>query len=1640
MEWNLFFIATLAAAYIASIVICFRKGKPVFGAIGIAGAVFFPIIFVFGWFPVIGAIRIAKPDSAWARTRYTPEQVVAARRRFPAQQTVEPARTSPAESVASLSQTATIKEFLADALDRGALDETTYRRLRELLESSQTSPVEPEPASELIASTSSLDTPIGDELPTDTATPPVGIPPLPPQPQPEPPSPAPSVPSPAYTRLAGIREAISSDLSLHGFAYLGVLVTFVGILGFLLFAFADFPDAAQPFVELAIVLAFFGWAWFLRRQNAGFMASAMELMGGMVLPLVVFAGLVDDAPFPPDFEEGALVAAMTVSSLALAAVYSWIVRRNPTSTLRFLVAPLVWLAAMTAGFVFKTDEPLQSDAITRLVSHQPALASVAIATTVMLARWKARHPLSAPTARSGLVGVLAAYLITVSLSVGESWTSTIPMVILGVGTLLSAEALGRWYRRTDLLALARPALLAALLLPLAPPLGAHWAGLAGAVGYLVLTEATLQARGPTRYATAISAAGAVASASISFTDPRASLAAFTILSVWAHVRRVRSDTPAGSVEAFTVAAVLLPIPVGTSLLALIEPGWAWLTMAVIVALISAGVRIRASDDIFWHYWLTGAAATISIISYLTVPPSGQLVAALAVATAAVSIEPAWPVVRTWVGTALGSLTLAVTMQAFDLSPSWQAVTWAGAGFLLIFASVVWGQRPAGHVALGGHLMGAAAAFLPADGWHRVSVLGLWAAGWVVSTVASEWSRESLTGLIQRAAEKAQMPARIAAAASWIVPLAAVTTTPAAILAAANQLDEFAAHRSWTGIAVAAVALSYALMARLIRHRMPLARILTVASTVAGAIGVSVAAPDEWPTALAASAVIVAAFLLTPEVRDSWFVWFAWLMSGVVAVAGASIAGVPFDDLHLVVLSWGGAMMLGGLLVDDIRAGRRRVGEGLRIRWVRYPVMIGALATPFGLGPVFAEDPSVFGWWSLGAAALYFSVAYLVRMGAATGPGYALVAVGVVALSPWSFLDPSWRLVVIGAVLMLVALLADRFGDRDADPWYRWDLAPFVVGHLVGVFALAYAAGNEQLFATAGAFGLLAVAVGVWKGTPWIEAGNAMVLVSAWEAGADWLALALAATAVRGAIGVARSTGVARSYYQLIGVASGVGAWVSLVIARNWSYSQTVSYSALVFGGVALAVSALTRWWGIGRDTTLWWGSAPVLAFLFIGELTVILSAAPIDGPWLAIGLALMAVSLELVASTVSARLRYVTAPVTALAWAALAAGLNWSASTVVVGTSLAFGSLLVVLTEGLRTEPESYRSPIENSTASLRPQHVWLVLGLMGVTVATMAALVIAPAPDVWFAVAGGLGMAAVAMARGATPFGLTWLRSAAGFTGLAAFTALGAAFQITAAGITVGAVAVAVAAALVTVFLWRSSRESVWNTPLFILGMAAAFEAAIAALLSDQVERSLIAVLTVFGIQAVAYGLARSSPPIMGLAPPSIAAAFILTTVESVSGSAQWFTVPLALVLLTEVEIVRWAQSRRNNASDPVSTLVLEWAGLGLLAAPPLVEMFTTGPIHGLSAFAASLFVFGWALVTRVRRRAVAAASLALATAILLLFAAASAAAPVSAFFWIVAVGIGFSVMLVAGLVEAYRSKRGHIMLRVDQLMEGWE
>ena len=71
-------LGTIFALFASTAVVCFLKGKPAFGILGILALLFGG----FSLWALIGACRIAKPTSWWARKKYGPEKIDIAHRRF----------------------------------------------------------------------------------------------------------------------------------------------------------------------------------------------------------------------------------------------------------------------------------------------------------------------------------------------------------------------------------------------------------------------------------------------------------------------------------------------------------------------------------------------------------------------------------------------------------------------------------------------------------------------------------------------------------------------------------------------------------------------------------------------------------------------------------------------------------------------------------------------------------------------------------------------------------------------------------------------------------------------------------------------------------------------------------------------------------------------------------------------------------------------------------------------------------------------------------------------------------------------------------------------------------------------------------------------------------------------------------------------------------------------------------------------------------------------------------------------------------------------------------------------------------------------------------------------------------------------
>lgn len=276
-----------------------------------------------------------------------------------------PERSARAEQ-AELEHLRYAAEVVTEAVLRGLVDQGTADRLRAVIEERRHR-----------AMGTALAPLAGSRAPVP-APPPASIP-----------GPAPvtvrePVPPPAPTetlsRVRRIKEVIVSDVAVHGLAYLGVLLLFAGAFGFTLFSFGSVRVGLRPVAEIGMPGMLLGSAWFLRRRGAPVVATGLGVIGGLLLPVMLFASFVDGVAFPPEVHGTALALTLAAVAAALAAAYAAYTVRQPDASVRYLVAPMVWFACWAGGLLLAGGAGAGID-LRRWSAGQLAFVSVGVAAT-----------------------------------------------------------------------------------------------------------------------------------------------------------------------------------------------------------------------------------------------------------------------------------------------------------------------------------------------------------------------------------------------------------------------------------------------------------------------------------------------------------------------------------------------------------------------------------------------------------------------------------------------------------------------------------------------------------------------------------------------------------------------------------------------------------------------------------------------------------------------------------------------------------------------------------------------------------------------------------------------------------------------------------------------------------------------------------------------------------------------------------------------------------------------------------------------------------------------------------------------------------------------------------------------------------
>jgi hypothetical protein len=1002
------------------------------------------------------------------------------------------------------------------------------------------------------------------------------------------------------SRLRRAWRPVASDLGLHGLAYLGVLLMFTGTLGLALFSLRSVNTSLRPLAEVSVPLVLLVSSWFLRRWGAPLGAASLELLGGAVLPILTFASLLDGSSVPPDLPRGPLLlAALAAIASGLAGVYALAARRRPATMLRYLVAPLAWTTVGVIGLAFHRGPS----------AAQMALVSVAVAAPLLIARRWRDNRLSRPTEIASMPGVALAFALVLMFAAAEGWPLW-PALTATAATLLTVELLagGRPGGAAGAASLAQSLVLGVGLAAAAPRLGWTTGGAALLAGSLVLLEWHARRR-PDPLVALVVLAVAAAGLALAMAQPWTAVTAATVTGAWAHTRRIRRlPGPLGQSAEWTVALAvagcLAPLGLVSGLERALPEGRAWVVLAGLTVLAVLAVRRwRPADQV--ATWLVTAMAALAALATvgerLTAPvstPSAWLAVAAGLGGAALALTPRHPVLRTWSAAAALAWSTVLGLEAAGMSLTVRSLVWAAVGLALVGVATAWRSPTAGHLAAIGHLAGLGALALagfPRPGLAGTVVLAAWVAAWLVATVAAELGAAPLIDLLARVAGERTWLARAARALPAVMVVAGL---PPLVVMSADLAGLLEGGPGRFGVALALLALAQGAVARPLRARRPLADVLALAGSMVSAAAVALALADPCSLIASLASAIGVVVVLGPELRRPPMTWWAWTLTAPLALLLADRAGVAGDGLRAVLGGWGALLLLGGLFLDDLLAGRRKPGQWLRLRWLDAPAVLGALGSAAAIASAAVEPPAVLAAWCLAGAACSLVVAMQLRAGAASSLSWELLTTALVLLRPFHEPTRPWLGVLWAAMLVGASWLLER-RERATDPWLRWDLPPLVVAHAVALAAIGQAivmagagapgapvpaGARMQLALTASGAGLLACAVAAWRrGWPWAFAGVALTLGGAWLAGPGWLALALAGTAVGTALAAARSGHPLRGGLQVSSVIAGGWAWLELLVWASLPGELAIGLTALAAGSLTAGIVLLIRAGRLAND-------------------------------------------------------------------------------------------------------------------------------------------------------------------------------------------------------------------------------------------------------------------------------------------------------------------------------------------------------------------------------------------------------------------------------------------------------------------------
>ena len=1346
-------------------------------------------------------------------------------------------------------------------------------------------------------------------------------------------------PGPMVRWWARTRESVASDLAVHGLAYLGVLLFFVGAFGLVAFAFGDVQRELRPVAEVVIAAVPFATAALLLRRGAVVVGRALEVVGGLLVPVMLTTSLLDGVQAPPDLTGTALAVTLTLSCAAIAAAYAVWAHRHPDSGLRYVVAPMVWFTVAMACLGLGRPIP-EGKAVAIPGSAQIAATLAALVVTVAWARLRPRVALSEPTLVSAMPGLAILSLLALLTWVQAEVPPVLAVGASGVLVMVALELLSTRLAPA-VPGVIEPAWWWMVCLALVPGLGAPVAAAVAVVGFVVILELAGRSRRP---GWALVLPGLLAVGLVPYTAERPwlTVGVLATASVWAMARRLAPFEGSWAARALDLAAGILPVAAVLALGQATSPSTALAVGAALVAFSTVPATrpllARGAQDQFWKLlWtaglglVSGASVVWWAVDSAAVGTAGSadtwLIAASMVGLAIVA---AWgPLSRTarpWVVMPLGSWGWVLACAAGEVTDAVRGGVLAVAALAILLAVHQMASVPresASNAGLAGHVLAMVALPLAGAQWGLVLALGLASAGWAVTSVFDAQGRSPVGDLLGGLSGRLRL----------LPPALAAMGIPITVLTGLDAAG--ATSPTWVTVVLSATALGYAACMRALIPSGPIGTTLVWGSFLAGILAVA-SAPAGSATALGLAALITAVAILPAARRPIIMLWTAW--AALAPLAGVALAewSAPFASAPEAAQASSVLIAMGGATLVFACAWDLRFGPWVA-RWrprpasLVPPVILGAgEVVAGGILALESVDGATRGWLLLVAASVLLATALLARLGSVGGVGVIVAWFAALLIAGRLTTTTAWVALLVAAALLGAAELGHRLVP-DRAWWSRWDVPLLVSAGFVAVTALAAASGSSAAPVTV-LVGVETLAV-AWRlrKTPGLALGlgtlgAALVLAGAAQAGGLWLAAAFLVLAAALTGFATRATGAARIPLQVGGAVSVAAAWASAMGAWGWNAQQACDVTALAAGAVTVAGAAIAWTRRVDRSWVLAWSS---VAAVMVGA-----------------------------------------------AFLAAESGVSAAGAA-----------------------PSSASAPI--------------VIGLAMVAAACFAA---------------------------ATPLRIDRLRD----LGVVwAFASLAVGFQAGSQTEAVQVAILAVASALCALLLLVAARTArTWVRILVEVGSLTSAAAVGVALLPSADPALLVPALAVAALQAAAVGSALRVVWVQMLAPVLACASWLAFAAESLTGNAQWITVPIGLAILVIVGLWRHDRAARGMPVASTEIVVVESVGIAFLVGASFVHAVTISSAYAVLAMALGIAIAGWGLVTRVRRRLLAGVLVMLAGAVLLVAVPLVQLLPSwgGAGLWILIAGIGILAVLVATFLEQGRTAIRAGLGRFSDETKEWE